>query len=112
MKNFLTVTGLLLALAGAVAGSLVGFEAGKLTAFAVTMFGAGLAVANLWKERRERSEPWLCVLAMFLTGAGAMVAGFTGVLSESQLTTVMGHAFSILLIVSGLLASLIQKKSD
>lgn len=109
-KNILTVIGIVLAVVGAVVGSFIGFEAGQLTAFAVTMFGAGLAVANMWKGRKEETKTWLAVLSMALIGVGAFIAGITGIVSETQLTSVIGYAISIALVIGGIITSIVQKK--
>ena len=108
-KNILTVVGIVLAIIGAIVGSFIGFEAGQLTAFAVTMFGAGLAVANMWKNRKEGTKTWLAVVAMALIGIGAFIAGIIGVVSETQLTSVIGYAISIALVIGGIITSVIQK---
>jgi len=109
-KNILTVIGIVLAVVGAVVGSFIGFEAGQLTAFAVTMFGAGLAVANMWKGCKEGTKTWLAVLSMALIGVGAFIAGITGIVSETQLTSVIGYAISIALVIGGIITSIVQKK--
>lgn len=109
-KKLLTIIGLLLMIAGVVIATCIGFEAAKLTGFAVTMFGAGLAAADLWKNRKEGSKTWLNVLAVCFIGIGAFIAGITGFVTETTVTTIIGCVISIVLVITGIITSVIVNK--
>ena len=111
-KKLLTIIGLLLVIAGTVIATCVGFTAAKLTGFAVTMFGAGLATADLWKSRKEGSKTWLNILAICFVGVGAFIAGVTGFVTESTVTTIIGCVISIVLVITGIITSVIANKKS
>ena len=103
VNKILTVIGLALVVAGAAVAAATGFELAQLTGLAVTMFGAGLAAASLWKERKGKGKSWVNVLVLVLVTAGSFILGLTGVLSESAVTTVIGCVVAIVLIVAGII---------
>lgn len=101
-----------LVILGAVACHFAKIEAVQATAFAVTMFSAGLAVSKLWAERKGTTPTWLLVLSLVLTGVGAFVAGVTGVLAEEQITQIIGYVFSIIAIIAGIVVAFIKPKTE
>lgn len=111
MKNkiFLIVS-LACIVVGAVIGYFAQMEVAKLTAFAVTMFGAGLAVAKLWNNKKEGANKVLVILSMVFVGLGAFLAGLTGSITETQITTIIGYVFSLILIVAGIITSVVANK--
>ena len=110
VNKVLTVIGLALIVAGTAVAAATGFELAQLTGLAVTMFGAGLAVANLWKERSSKSSTWLNVLVIALVTLGSFIAGLTGVLSETTVTTAIGCVVSIVLIIAGIITGAVTNK--
>ena len=107
----LTVVGIVLMVFGAVIASVFsGFELATISGFAVTMFGAGLATANMWKTRKAGSKTWLTVLSICLVGVGAFIAGFTGQVSENQVTTIIGYAVAFASLIAGLITNFIAIK--
>ncbi len=111
MKNKLfLIISLACIIGGAVIAYFAQIEVAKLSGFAVTMFGAGLAVAKLWKDRKETAKSWLVILAMVLVGIGSFIAGLTGAISESQVTTIIGYVFSLILLIAGIITSVIANK--
>ena len=110
VNKILTVIGLALVVAGAAVAAATGFELAQLTGLAVTMFGAGLAAASLWKEREGKGKSWVNVLVLVLVTAGAFILGLTGVLSESAVTTVIGCVVSIVLIIAGIITGAVTNK--
>lgn len=112
MKNKLF---LILCIAVIVIGSAISYFAkipeAQLLGFAVTMFGAGLLVANMWKERKPEVKSWLVILALALVGVGAFVAGITGVLSADQVKTIIGYTLALVLLIAGLITSAIANKT-
>lgn len=100
-----------LVILGTVACHFSKIPAVQATAFAVTMFSAGLAVSKLWAERKGQTPTWLLILSLALTGVGAFVAGVTGVLAEEEITQIMGYVFSILSIIAGIVVAFIKPKT-
>lgn len=96
---------------GAIVSWLAGFTEAKIAGFAVLMLGAGAMVAKLWKERDPKAKSWLTVLALLLTGLGAFVAGLTGLVSEAQVSAVIGYVFALILIVAGIITSAVANKN-
>lgn len=103
--KLLTIFSLILIVAGTVAGYFAVNDVAQLSAFAVTMFGAGLAVANMWKNRKEGAKTWLVVLALVFLGLGSFLAGLTGALSEKTVTTVIGYTISLVAIIAGIVTT-------
>ena len=110
VNKILTVIGLALVVAGAAVAAATGFELAQLTGLAVTMFGAGLAAASLWKEREGKGKPWVNVLVLVLVTVGAFILGLTGVLSEWSVTTVIGCVVSVVLIIAGIVTGAVVKR--
>ena len=112
MKNKLF---LILCIAVIVLGSVISYFAKipevQLLGFATTMFGAGLLVSNMWKEKKPEVKSWLFILALALVGIGAFVAGITGVLSAEQVKTIIGYTLALVLLVAGLITSAIANKT-
>lgn len=109
--KLLTIFSLILIIAGTVAGYFVVSDVAQLSAFAVTMFGAGLAVANMWKNRKEGSKTWLVILALAFIGIGSFIAGLTGALAEKTITTVIGYTISLVTLIAGVVVTAIANKT-
>jgi peptidoglycan/LPS O-acetylase OafA/YrhL len=111
MKNKLF---LIVSIAFIIIGAIISYFAkiplAQISGFAVTMFGAGLAVGKLWNDRDKTAKSWLVILGMILIGLGAFVAGLTGVITEAQVTAVIGYVFSLILIIAGIIASVVANK--
>ena len=48
---------------------------------------------------------------MVLVGLGAFVAVLTGVITEAQVTAIIGYVFSLILIIAGIVTSVIANKT-
>lgn len=111
MKNKLF---LIVSIAFIIIGAIISYFAklplAQVSGFAVTMFGAGLAVGKLWNDREKTAKGWLVILSMVLVGLGAFIAGLTGVITEAQVTAVIGYVFSLILIIAGIIASVVANK--
>ena len=59
-KNWLTIIGILFIVVGTAISYFAKFPMADVSGFAVTMFGAGLATANLWNKRDKTAKTWLC----------------------------------------------------
>lgn len=110
-KNWLTIIGVLLIVVGTVICYLAKWQMADVAGFAVTMFGSGLATANLWDKRDKTAKTWLSVLSLVLVGVGAFVTGFGGILAESLVTTIITSVFGFVAIIAGLIVSAIANKS-
>ena len=80
-KLFLIVS-IALIVIGAVISYFANFPLAQMSGFAVTMFGAGLAVGKLWNDRDKTAKRWMVILSMALVGLGAFAAGLTGVITD------------------------------
>ena len=110
-KNWLTIVGILFIVVGTVICYFAKWELADVTGFAITMFGAGLATANLWNKRNKESKTWLSILSLVLVGVGAFVIGFGGIVAESLVTTIITSVFGFVAIIAGLIVSGIINKS-
>ena len=109
-KLFLVVS-IALIVIGAVISYFAKFPLAQMSGFAVTMFGAGLAVGKLWNDRDKTAKSWMVILSTALVGLGAFVAGLTGVITEAQVTAIIGYVFSLILIIAGIVTSVIVNKA-
>lgn len=112
MKNRLF---LIVSFAFIILGAIISYFAklplAQVSGFAVTMFGAGLAVGKLWNDRDKTAKSWLVVLSIVLVGIGAFIAGLTGVITEAQVTAIIGYVFSLILIIAGIITSVVANKT-
>ena len=112
MKNKLF---LIVSFAFIILGAIISYFAkiplAQVSGFAVTMFGAGLAVGKLWNDRDKTAKSWLVILSMVLVGIGAFIAGLTGVITEAQVTAIIGYVFSLILIIAGIITSVVANKA-
>lgn len=112
MKNTLfLIVSVACIVGGAVISYFAKIPAASLSGFALTMFGAGLAVAKLWKDREPTAKTWLVVLSMALTGVGAFIAGLSGVITENQVAEIIGYAISLVLLIAGIITSVVANKT-
>ena len=86
------------------------FDGAKITGFAVTMFGAGLAVNQLWNERKPEAKTWLVVTGIALVGIGSFVAGLFAVMSIEQIKTYVGLIFAVIVFIAGLVVTYLGNK--
>lgn len=109
----MTIVGIVLVLIGAVISATMSkYAVGDVTGLAVTMFGAGLMVANMWKNRAEGAKTVPTVLGIALTSVGAFLLGITGIISEAEMTTIIGYAIAIALLIGGIITSFIASKNS
>jgi amino acid transporter len=87
------------------------FNGADVTGFAITMFGAGLAVNQLWNGRKPEAKTWLVVLGIVLVGLGSFFAGLFAVMSIEQIKTYIGLIFAVILFVAGLVTVYIGNKT-
>ena len=86
------------------------FDAGKITGFAVTMFGAGLAVNQLWNGRKPEAKTWLVITGIVLIGLGSFIAGLFMVMVIEQIKTYVGLIFAVILFIAGLVVTAVANK--
>lgn len=110
-KNWLTIIGILFIVVGTAISYFAKFPMADVSGFAVTMFGAGLATANLWNKRDKTAKTWLSVLSLVLVGLGAFIVGFGGIISETLVTTIISSVFGFVAIIAGLIVSAVANKS-
>ena len=83
----------------------------KVAGFAVTMLCAGIAVNQMWKERKPEAKSWLVILGIVLVGAGSFIAGVFMLMTEQQIQTYIGMIVAIILFIAGLVAVFVGNKS-
>lgn len=110
-KNWLTIIGILLIVVGTVITYFAKWELADVTGFAVIMFGAGLATANMWNKRNKEAKTWTSILSLILVGLGAFAVGFGGIIAESLVTTIISSVFGFVVIIAGLIVASIQAKN-
>ena len=110
-KNWLTIIGIFFIVVGAVISYFAKWELANVSGFAVTMFGAGLATANLWNKRDKTAKTWMSIVSLILVGVGAFAIGFGGIISETLMTTIISSVFGFVVIIAGLFVSVIANKS-
>lgn len=110
-KNWLTIVGILFIVVGACISYFAQFPTADVCGFAVTMFGAGLATANLWNKRNKTSKTWLSILSLVFVGVGAFILGFGGIIAESLMTTIITSVIGFVGIIAGLIVSGVANKS-
>lgn len=108
-KNWLTILGILFIVVGIVISYFAKWELADVSGFAVTMFGAGFACANLWNKKNEVAKNYLCIVSLALVGVGAFVIGFGGIISETLMSTIISSVFGFVVIIAGLIVSAINK---
>lgn len=111
-KNWLTIIGIIFIVIGTVICYCAKWPLAEVTGFAVTMFGAGLATANLWNRRNKEVKTWLSVFSLVLIGFGSFVVGFGGVIAESIVTNIISSVFGFVIIIAGLVVSALQNKQS
>ena len=111
-KNWLTIIGILMIVAGTAISYFAKWALADVTGFAVIMFGAGLATANMWNKRNKEAKTWASILSLVLVGLGAFVAGFGGIISESLVTTIISSVFGLVAIIAGLFITAMQAKNQ
>ena len=112
MKNkVVTILSIVFIILGSAIGAFVKIPEAQLAGFAVTMLGAGLLASRLWKESGKEKGviSYLTLASIALVGIGAFVAGITGAISETQLTSIVGYVFALVLIVTGLVTTKLLK---
>ena len=110
-KNWLTIIGIAFIVVGTVICYFAKWELADVSGFAITMFGAGLATANLWNKRNKDAKTWVSIVSLILVGVGAFVVGFGGIIAESLVTTIITSIFGFVAIIAGLIVSGIANKS-
>ena len=68
-------------------------------------------LGKLWNDREKTAKGWLVILSMVLVGLGAFIDGLTGVITEAQVTAIIGYVFSLILIIAGIVTSVIANKA-
>ena len=86
MKNKLfLIVSIAFIIIGAIISYFAKFPLAQISGFAVTMFGAGLAVGKLWNDRDKTAKSWLVILSMVLVGLGALLLVLLELLQKLRL---------------------------
>lgn len=101
-KRVLLIVGLIVMIAGVIVSNFAKFTLADVLGYAVTMFGAGLAVAGMYEKRDPSVKTWVVWLGIILVGLGAFVLGFAGV-TEDTVKTIITAIFGLAVIIAGLI---------
>lgn len=109
-KKIGTIIGLILVAAGAVLMYFVHFTTAQITAFAVIMFGAGLACSNMYSSASEKN--WKTILSIVFIGAGSFITGFFNIVTSDTVVSVITMVIGIVVIIAGIVVSVIANKNS
>lgn len=109
-KLFATIICLALIAVGCAITYFAQTDIGKTAGFAITMLCAGMAVNQMWKDRKPEAKPWLVVLGIVLVGLGSFVAGVFMLMTEAQIKTYIGMIVAVILFIAGLVSVYIGNK--
>ena len=107
-KKIGTIIGLVLVAVGAVAIWFCKIPAAEIGAFAVTMFGAGLACANLYNGAEKKN--WLTIVGIAAVGIGSFVLGFFGLISSDTMVSMISMIIGIVVIIAGIISTAVGTK--
>lgn len=107
-KKVGTIVGLVLVAAGAIAMWFCKIPMAEIVAFAVTMFGAGLACANLYSGAEKKN--WLTIVGIAAVGLGAFVLGFFGLVTSDTMASVISMVLGIVVIIAGIIGTALGSK--
>lgn len=110
-KNTLLIIGLVFVIAGVAVAYFANFPQSDASGFAITMFGAGLATAQLWNKRDKTKKTWLALVSVLLLGVGAFLLGF-GQFSKDTMVTVISAVFGLVAIIGSLIVSAMQAQKE
>lgn len=106
-KLFALIMSIVMIGIGCIVSYFAKFEPVQIGGFAVTMFGAGLAVNQLWNDRKEGSKTFLVVLGIVLIGLGCFIAGLFLLMDAEQIKTYVGLIFAVIIFIAGLVTTMI-----
>ena len=109
-KLFALVASITLIAIGCVVSYFAKFEPLQISGFAVTMFGAGLAVNQLWNSKKEGAKTWLVIMGIALVGLGSFIAGLFLLMDIEQIKTFIGFIFAVIVFIAGLVVTYIGNK--
>lgn len=109
-KRVLLIIGLIVLIAGVIISNFAKFPLADVLGYAITMFGAGLAVAGMYEKRNPAVKTWVVWLSIILVGLGAFVLGFVGV-AEDTVKTIITAVFGLVVIIAGLIVPVVILKN-
>ena len=109
-KRVLLIIGLIVLIAGVIISNFAKFPLADVLGYAITMFGAGLAVAGMYEKRDPTVKTWVVWLSIILVGLGAFVLGFAGV-AEDTVKTIITAVFGLVVIIAGLIVPVVIPKN-
>jgi len=109
-KRVLLIIGLIVLIAGVIISNFAKFPLADVLGYAITMFGAGLAVAGMYEKRDPAVKTWVVWLSIILVGLGAFVLGFAGV-AEDTVKTIITAVFGLVVIIAGLIVPVVIPKN-
>lgn len=110
-KTFALIVAIVMIVLGCIVSYFAKFEAVQIGGFAVTMFGAGLAVNQLWNNRKEGAKTYLVILGIILIGLGCFIAGLFLLMDVEQVKTLISLVFALIVFIAGLVVTFIGNKT-
>lgn len=109
-KKVMQIVVIALIAVGCFFGYLAKTDAGKLTSFAILMFGAGLGVANMWETKKPEVKGWIMIVSMACVGISCFFAGMMKLLTEDNITKLIGYIFIFIFFIVGIILPEVAKK--
>lgn len=111
MKNkILLIVGIVFIIIGAAISNFAKFDQAAILGFASTMFGAGIACADIWNKRDKAVKVVLPIVSLVLIGVGCFILGFGG-FAETTALTIITSVIGIVAIIAGIIVSAIKPKT-
>lgn len=111
-KLFALIASIIMIAVGCIVSYVSKFELVQISGFALTMFGAGLAVNQLWNSRKEGTKTGLVILGIILIGLGSFLAGVMMLMNAEQVKTFIGLIFAVIVFIAGVISVFIADKEN
>lgn len=109
-KLFALITCLVMIGVGCIVSYFAQSDWTKVAGFAVTMLFAGVAVNQMWKERKPEAKPFVVILGIVLVGLGSFIAGMFMLMDEAQIKTYISLIFAVVVFIAGLVTVYLGNK--
>ena len=110
-KNlFVAIIAIIMIIAGCIISYLAKFDIAQISGLAVAMFGAGIAVNNLWKAKKAEAKTWMVVLSLALIVLGSFLLGLFSLLDLEGVKNIISMVFSVIVFIAGVVFNVVGNK--